>query len=177
MPFAGPVRRDVEFLLRNGIDDYVQRNALTLPYALGSVGFANIVAMTAAGWFQLPQRLVRRAQRQQGLSEWNTWYRVLWVGPDGSGERRRTAGLPVGVRVRLKGGGLYHGALAAFSLRGEEGQRDLAIWEPSYSATASPARLRPVNPDGRCAVIVPATQIESIEVFYPDEPDPPAADH
>ena len=167
IPLVEPVRHDVEFLLKNGIDDYVQRNALALPYTLGSIGFANMVVMTAAGWFQVPQKIVRRAQLRQGLSEWNTWYRVLWIGPDDSGDRRRMAGLPLGVRVRLKEGGVYHGALAAFSLCGNDGERDLAIWDACYSPT-EPADLKAVNPEGQSAVIIPAAQIESIEVFYPD---------
>jgi hypothetical protein len=167
---AAPVREDVEFLLRNGINDYIDRNALALLYTLSSVGLINILTMAAAGWFEVPERLVRTAQQQRGLSEWSTWYRVLWVGPGNSGERRRTGRLPLGVRVRLKKGGLYHGALAAFSLSGSLGDRDLALWEAHYSATGEPADLTKINSDGKSAVIIAASEIESIEVFYPDVP-------
>ena len=50
---------------------------------------------------------------------------------------------------RLKKGGLYHGALAWFSLGGKAGERDLAIWEAFYSATGQPADLEPVNAEGK----------------------------
>jgi hypothetical protein len=175
LAFAGPVRQDVEFLLRNGLNDYVDRNALALPYALASVGLTNILVMAAAGWFELPERLVRRAQHQRGLSAWNTWYQILWIGPQDSGEGQGTAPLPVGVRVRLKKGGLYHGWLAAFSLSGTPGERDLAIWEAYYSATGQPADLEPVNAQGKSAVIISASEIKSIEVFYPHTPVRPSS--
>lgn len=171
---VAPVQEDVEFLLKNGINDYINRNPLALPYALGSVGLTNILVMAAAGWFDVPDGLVRRAQHRRGLSEWSTWYRVLRIGPDDSGERRRVLGLPVGVRVRLKKGGLYHGALAWFSLGGKAGERDLSIWEALYSATGQPADLEPVNAEGKSAVIISATEIKSIEVFYPDVPGRPS---
>jgi hypothetical protein len=172
---VAPVRQDVEFLLKNGINDYVERNPLALPYALGSVGLINILVMGAAGWFDVPEGLVHRAQRRRGLSEWNTWYQVLMIGPDDSGEGGQMADLPVDVRVRLKKGGLYHGALARFSLSGSAAERDLAIWEAHYSSTGQPSDLKPVNPEGKCAVIISACQIESIEVFYPDMPGSPSA--
>lgn len=174
LSFAAPVREDVEFLLKNGINDYIDRNPLALPYALGSVGLINILIMAAAGWFEVPDRLVRRAQHRRGLWEEGTWYQVLRVGPDDSDEGRRMRRLPVGVRVRLKKDGLYHGALAGFSLGGKAGERDLAIWEAHYSATGEPDDLTKVNPKGKSAVIIAASEIESIEVFYPDTPPPPS---
>jgi len=173
--FVAPVREDVEFLLKNGINDYIHRNPLALPYALGSIGLINILIMAASGWFEVPERLVRRAQHRRGLSEWSTWYRVLRMGPGDSGERRRMLGLSVGLRVRLKKGGLYRGAFAGFSLGGSAAERDLALWEAHYSSTGHPEDLKPVNAEGKCAVIISACQIESIEVFYPDMPDPPLA--
>jgi len=172
---VAPVREDVEFLLKNGINDYINRNPLALPYALGSAGLVNILVMGAAGWFDVPEGLVHGAQHRHGLSEWNGWYQVLMIGPDDSGEGRQMADLPVDVRVRLKKGGLYHGALAGFSLGGGAAERDLAIWEACYSATGQPSDLKPVNPQGKCAVIISACQIESIEVFYPDMPGSPSA--
>lgn len=175
LSFAAPVREDVEFLLKNGINDYIDRNPLALPYALGSVGLINILIMATAGWFDVPEGLVHRAQHRRGLSEWSTWYRVLMIGPDDSGEGRQMADIPVDVRVRLKKGGLYYGALAWFSLGGSAAERDLAIWEASYSATGHPEDLKPVNAEGKCAAIISACQIESIEVFYPDMPDAPLA--
>jgi hypothetical protein len=170
LSFAGPVREDVEFILKNGVNDYIERNPLALPYAFGSLGLINILIMTAAGWFELPDKLVRKAQQRRGLSGWSTWYRVLWMGPQDHGQERRAARLPLGVRVRLKRGGLYHGALAAFSLSGSLGDRDLALWEAHYSATGQPADLTKINSDGKSAVIIAASEIESIEVFYPDVP-------
>jgi hypothetical protein len=175
LAFAPPVREDVEFLLRNGVNDYVDRNALALPYTLASLGLINIVVMMTAGWFELPERLVRRAQHQRGLSAWNAWYLILRNGPADSGERRRAARLPLGVRVRLKKGGLYHGVLAVFSLSRNPGDRDLALWNVYYSPTGQPADLTEINPDGKSAVIVAASEIESIEVFYPNVSSPPTA--
>ncbi|MCH7592226.1 MAG: hypothetical protein IH989_05560, partial [Planctomycetes bacterium] len=139
--FADGVRDEIELVFQDGLDAYIDENAITFFYVVVAVGAANLIVMFVAGWFDWTEAAIQKAQQRRGLAPWSVWYQMLRLGPEP--QRKRTT--PIGVRVHLKSGGLYHGALAAFSLRQSEAGRDVALWEVSFSESGKPEDLKAVS--------------------------------
>ncbi len=161
--FVGDVRDEIELILGKGLDAYIDENAITFFYLVVVVGAVNLIVMAGAGWFDWTESAIQMAQQRRGLAPWSVWYQMLRLGPEPG--RKRTK--PIGVRIRLKSGGLYHGALAAFSLRESEAGRDVALWEVSFSESGKSDALKAVSSEYRTGVVIPAQEIKGVELIYP----------
>lgn len=150
---------EIGTIVRDGAEAYGERHPLEVLASATALTLANMVILGIAGWFEVPQAWIRHQQATRGISPHRVWTDVIGqLGP-----RDAPA---LGTRVYLKDGGVYAGALANWSLGGEDqGGADIALRHPVFTTGEKDDIWRSRG----TAVVIPAREIRCFELYTDQE--------